>query len=394
MLHKWTKPILIDNTEIDLIAQVNELEDNQLFHDLIIETRHTFSRFQPNKDKENIIDIHKIEWECRVRNFFRRFSTYYDIYLRHRINSDLLFNKYIEAFQRTKINELYLAPLEYINFAENNMDFGQFHIKKFTINDLNEIFQNRINKIFYPNAFIDAEQIEEYWFLCVTKSVSAPFIKPGEIHLDCAEGMNICHVDIEYANYPEEILPFLKSLSLFNWGSDWLKESFKNNKKEIKDIEVGWLRFHIPFVYIINDNLLDHPNHAPNLSLLSKEPYFDESIQDVYWRSPSYIDFDKDKTNKFKEFVTHISNLLLSIKSDKYNWQFYDVSLNFFIKAFFSNGIEQLLWHIISIEALLGQDESSTKNITNRIGRLLGKQEAKYFREKLYKFRSDLVHGK
>lgn len=392
LIHQWTITILIDNTKIDLLPQVNELETNQFFHNLIIETRHTFSGFQPKKDRGNLIDIYKGEWENRVSNFFRRSNTYYDIYLRNNIDIDTLFNSYVDAFQRKEINEIYLAPLEYVNFAKDFMDFGQFQIKKFTINDLNDIFQNRINKIFYSSAFIDSEQIEEYWFLCAAKSIPAP--KIGVIHLEQAEGMDICHVDIEYANYPEEILPFLKSLSLFDWGSDWLKESFKHNKREIKDIEVGWLRFHIPFVYIINDNLLDSPNPAPNLSLLPKEQYFDESTQEVYFQRPSYIDLDNDKTIKFQEFVANIHRLILGIKTEENNWQFLNIAINLFIKAFFSNGIEQLLWHITSIEALLGQNESSTKNIANRIGYLLGNKEAKYFREKLYKFRSDLVHGK
>lgn len=398
LIHQWTNPISIDNTEIDLKSQVNELETNQLFHNLIIETRYTFSGFQHKKDRGNIIDIYKGEWKNRVRNFFRRSNIYYDICLRNNIDIDVLFNTYIDAFQRTEINEFYLAPLEYVNFAKDSMEFGQFQIKKFTINDLNDILQNRINKIFYPSAFIDAEQIEEYWFLCASKSIPAP--KIGVIYLEQAEGMDICHVDIEYANYPEEIMPFLKSLSLFDWGADWLKESLKT--KEIKDIEVGWFRFHIPFIYTINDDLLDSPNHAPNLSLLPKEDYFDESIQDVCLRRPSFIYLDNEKTNKFKEFIAHINNLLLSIRTEQNNWQFFDIAINFFIKAFFSNGIDQLLWHITSIESLLGQVDKSTDNIANRMALILGRNDKEKIiiknkfkgKKGLYDFRCRLVHGK
>lgn len=393
LLFECTNTKAIDNTDIEIKLLFDQLETNQLFKNLITETRHSFSEYNVEKDKSaNVIDIYMGEWSRKVKNFFRRSNIYFDIYTRGEIDIESAFNKYNYAFNRKEINESYFAPLEYINFADESIEFDQFQIKIFTVNELNNILQNRINKIFYPSAFIDVEQIKDYWFLCVKKSIPAP--KMGVIHLEQAEGMNVCHVDIEYANYPEAILPFIKSLSLFDWGSDWLKESFKNNNKEIKDIELGWLRFHIPFVYIINDNLLDFPDKAPDLSLLSKDQYFDESLNDVLWRTPSYIDFNKEETNNFKQFVTNVNNLLTNLKTEQYNWKFHVLALDFFIKAFFSNGIEQLLWHIISIEALLGQEESSTKNITNRIGSLLGKQEAKYFREKLYKFRSDLVHGK
>jgi hypothetical protein len=395
LMHKNT--ISSDNTEINLILQIKELETNPLFHDLVTETRHTFSGFLPKEGRGDLInDIYKGEWEYRIKNFFRRSNIYYDVYLKNNIDIDLVFDKYIEAFQRTEINEYYLAPLDYVSFAENCMDFGQFKIKKFTIKELNEIFQNRINKIFYTNAFIDAEQIEEYWFLCFSKSIPAPEI--GLIHLEDAEGMDVCHVDIEYANYPAEILPFLKSLSLFDWGSDWLKEY----KRQIKDIEVGWLRFNIPLVFIINDNLLDSPNHAPNLSLLKKVQYYDEDGEDICFSRLLYIDLDNAKTRKFKEFIDNTHRLLLSVKTEENNWQFFDIAINSFLKAFFSNGIEQILWYMISIEALLGQVEKSTENIANRMSRILGRtnEEKKTIKKKfkgekgLYDFRCKLVHGK
>jgi hypothetical protein len=396
--YKYTNTILRDNSEKDLITLINGVETDKLFHNLINETRYTFSGFQPNEDGGNLLDFNKIEWLNRVRNFFRRSNIYHNIYLRNKIDVGLAFKIYIDAFQRTEINESYFAPLEYIDFAKNYIDFGQFQIRKFGIKELDELFQNRLNKIFYPSAFIDAEQIEEYWFICASKSIPAP--KIGVIHFEQAEWMDICHVDIEYANYPEEIMPFLKSLSLFDWGADWLKESLKT--KEIKDIEVGWFRFHIPFIYTINDDLLDSPNHAPNLSLLPKEEYFDESIQDVCLRRPSFIYLDNEKTNKFKEFIAHINNLLLSIRTEENNWQFFDIAINFFIKAFFSNGIEQLLWHITSIESLLGQVDKSTDNIANRMALILGRNNKEKIiiknkfkgKKGLYDFRCRLVHGK
>src|SRR5207249_2672993 len=72
----------------------------------------------------------------------------------------------------------------------------------------------------------------------------------------------------------------------------------------------------------------------------------------------------------------------------------------FLVKANFSEGLEQLLWHITAIEAMLGKKISSglTNLLRSRISLILGntKRERKDIAtmfSRLYDFRSQLIHG-
>jgi len=152
---------LRNNKEMDLVSLINGLETDTSFHNLIKETRCSFSEFEPNQDMINHLDINRTEWGNRVKNFFRRSNIYYDIYIRNNIDIVLEFKRYVDAFQRNEINETYLLPLEYISFAEDDMDFSQFQIRKYNSKGLNDMFQSNTNKIFYHNAFIDVNEIEE-----------------------------------------------------------------------------------------------------------------------------------------------------------------------------------------------------------------------------------------
>ncbi len=85
-------------------------------------------------------------------------------------------------------------------------------------------------------------------------------------------------------------------------------------------------------------------------------------------------------------------------------WNFFKIALDYLLKAFltdpYQSSAEQLLWHAVAIEALLGKtnDKELTDSLAKRLGRLLGhntceKERIKHNFKELYKIRSDLVHG-
>ena len=78
-----------------------------------------------------------------------------------------------------------------------------------------------------------------------------------------------------------------------------------------------------------------------------------------------------------------------------------EIAQNYLIKAFFSaaDNLEQLLWHITTIEALLGENGNGlSERLRRRIALIFGKTEAERKKikkdfKKLYDIRSNLVHG-
>jgi hypothetical protein len=126
------------------------------------------------------------------------------------------------------------------------------------------------------------------------------------------------------------------------------------------------------------------------------DPYTEEQISET----PSVaIRFDEENTNHFEEFVQQTGACLTHLTDKHSQWDFLDVALNFLGKAFFTEGIEQLLWHITTLEAIVGEDKPGlTNKLRRRVSSILGKtqNERKEIRkqlDELYKFRSNLVHG-
>jgi hypothetical protein len=151
----------------------------------------------------------------------------------------------------------------------------------------------------------------------------------------------------------------------------------------------------------VSDSPIERPRFSPDLSKLSwdisHDPETGEEIGHYPWIGWRECE---DATDDFVQFVTHVDKLLAEKHIKKENWRFADTALNFLEKAFLSENEEQLLWHITTIEAILGEkiDSGLTEMLAGRVSRILGRttEEAKRIRKNfktLYALRSDLVHG-
>lgn len=369
------------NEAMELQTLVDELEKEDEFHQLVAETRSSFSGDYHSKNQ--------LAWQQAVKIFFRRSGYYSDIFEKQTLSVDT-------AFQRREIQVTYLAPMEFVYFAEPLIDFGTFQIRQFSAVELRAIFQNRVNEVFYPWAHIDVERLQGYWFVYLAELAPAP--KLGWIYLPF-DLSRPDRISIEYTRYPKAIESTLQHLALFEWQADWWKE-YDKYKQQKDDLEKGWFGFRIPFVLRVGDNLLDSSIVAPDLSRLEKEvvpdPQTGEEIGDV---PAAYIRLSKSETDSFKAFIQRTGNLLKSLRAGENEWQFLKIALGYFIKAFLSEGLEQLLWHITVLEALLGEKgKGVTERLARRIASILGKSddERKAIRKKfeeLYGFRCNLVHG-
>ena len=115
---------------------------------------------------------------------------------------------------------------------------------------------------------------------------------------------------------------------------------------------------------------------------------------------------DAQDTREFEEFVRTTLVQRAQIAETK-GCAWWELSLSFLLKAWNSNGLDQLLWEVVSIEALLGENPEIIKKIKRRIEVLLGPQiplpgtvgkhkdlaSTKRLFDELYDLRSKLVHG-
>jgi hypothetical protein len=200
-------------------------------------------------------------------------------------------------------------------------------------------------------------------------------------------------VGLKCTEYPEALESILKSLTLFKW----------------EQTPLGWaaassgFTFDIPLIFQVSESLLAPPMSIPHIRPL--ETFLTSSVEDPNEpvERPAYrFALKSRETAKFKRVITDVKNTLDNLKIEEIDeWRFFDIAQSFLLKAFFSEGLEQLLWHITVIEALLGEKgEGITDRLANRIVTILGGTERerqkirKIFKEDLYEFRSALVHGR
>lgn len=358
---------LIDN----IIQRFEEFERGEKFSCLVDETMKIDSPYL----KSQIFPHHKSFWESSIKNFFRRSSCYIDIQNNQTINTEELFQKYIRAFSNEGCEIYYLALVELVDFYKNEIDCGSFKICRFNEIELNSLFSTSVAKYFYKNALIDTNQFRNYWFICVSH-----YEKHEEFSWDVDNKIKFHH-----SMFPERVELALKKLSLFEWYSD---------------VYESWHAPQISYIFKVNNNLLQAPSPVNfDYKSLMVKPSFDNDLNDVIEIPITIINFSKVEVENLEKFLVAIEHIFDKIGKTISNINFIENSLGYFIKAFLSQDFEQLLWHISTVEGLLGdKNPGLTSTLARRAALIFAKEHterkdinSKF--KKIYNFRSNLVHG-
>lgn len=329
-------------------------------------------------------------WEHALTNVLRRSGYYLDQAGYGENLPDSLLSKIMSHFDRREKVITYLAPMEYVRLEINEIPCDTFSIKKFTEAELDRLFEISLCEVFYPWAVVDTATLSDYWFIVMTDK--QPINPLGRIDANLGK---VGKVRARYSPFPK-IERAIHALALASWQPDWTRHDDTKGPADWK----GWLGFRVPFLLRYSDHLLDSPSVAPNLSTLDREPYFnpltgeEEGEKPVHW-----ISFSAEESEQFVNTVQNLDHLLVAIKPAMEAWNFVGRALGFLVKGFYSDGLEQLLWHMTVLEALFGEDRPGiSKRLRRRIGTVLASTEAERreigsrFAE-LYEFRSRLVHG-
>jgi hypothetical protein len=376
---------------IDLKRLVNELEANAEFQTLIKITALNFSK-EPYEDTS----FGHLLWNQNVKAFFRRSGFYLLAYHGEIQDTDNAFGRYVEAFQQEKVLIRYLVPLEFVDFGDSPIDFGNFRIVQFSRNDLEALLQTKINKMFYPYAYADLSELSSLWFLEVIETVDA--WEPGS---GGPVGLLGPEVGLSFTDFPSQVEYALKLLALYDWGTYQAPfPAGEHGRQLIAGHDTGWDRFHIPFIISINESQLWSPTALPDLSVVATQPDVGADGEEIGERTviSMYVE-----TDQFKQEMQRVATIMADIERMRSTqWAFLDVALGYLVKAFFASGLDQLLWHMVVVESLLGDKGDSAEGLTKRLQRRAAfvvaqnKQEIsdkKKLVRDLYTLRSDMVHG-
>lgn len=381
---------------------VKDIEESSEFHALVQATSAEFGHTGNYRNES--------AWQRAVGNVLRRSGYYINILEKklhdvHDVSAE--FEKYIHAFRSSERKISYLALLEYVSFEQgyysrqDDIDCGHFQIKRFSRDELDAVLGNSINEIFYPWAVVDLDQITDYWFIFVQQTITVTEIVPPanlgikgsrlKLPARCPLYSRIERTYIPRP-FPELLEPVIKLLALFDWPTSY-------GWGGVGESAEGWNRFNIPLVLTVTDSLYKAPNRTPPFERLWKEMEFDQTGNEIGEYPVILISLNEQETESLITFVKRTHEILQKLDFEKYEWHFFEIALDMFVKAFFADGLEQLLWHITAIEALLGERGRGLKEkLARRTASILGRtdRERNGFYErfrKLYVFRSDLVHG-
>lgn len=429
---------VVVNEFLNLKDLVEETEEQPAFVKLVDTTKAVFQGKQSVLLKGimfNILDtfqsgfFHEFLWIIAIRNFFRCSGCYNKIYYCQSFDPDDLFEDYCKAFENYSDKLTYLLPLPNVQFEGCTfMDFSDFKLKKFNKDQLANIFQINVNKAFYPWAVTNIESIVDKWFICASESVTFDEIEKSYSHKVYSK-----RVPLRYTQLPPKIESSLKILSLCNWvhgGIDFegkypqdievekellsilienktertkLLRNLKKKHEHVKGLGLydKFYPFKISNVLIVHNHPLLYPlRHLRTVDDEIDDPIITEALI-VDDARADYLfshNLNTEQRELFFKFVSDARVLINNIRSVGDKWNFIDTALNCFIKAFHADGMEQLLWHIIVLEALVGGRKEIQDTLKRRISVILRetKAERKDLRKKiedLYNYRSTVVHG-
>ncbi len=368
---------VLPNKSRHLCDLVEQLEEGPEFRALLKETISAFRRKDWHSSRS------ELSWKGLICNFFCRTGFYNDTFFRGSDTSRDLVKRYEKAFQRRHVQATYLAPMEFVQFPKPELRFPGFEIRKFDRDELDAIAGNEVNRVFYPQAVVDTDILQEYWFVVVKTPEE---LRRWGILTISREDMG--WVSAKYTRFPPAIERVLARLVLCDW-IEVRKPQYENPH------DVPRFGFNIPFVVRVDDNDLQRPQSMPDSSTLKS--YLGEE----YKAHRTIFDLNESGTVAFEECVKRAEECLghLRLETDDTH-SFLKVAIDNLIKAFFTEELEQLLWHITALEALLGErGPGLTASLARRSATILGGTEnaRKEWKNKfndLYDLRSALVHGR
>jgi hypothetical protein len=153
-----------------------------------------------------------------------------------------------------------------------------------------------------------------------------------------------------------------------------------------------WQPFRMPWVYQLSDDPLIDPPRVPDPSSLSWEWKIDQGTQEEY-EVPlqNTIDPKLDlHLDQLKALWHRTQSVLASARTGK--GCFNPLVEHYFIRAFEDEDLDQLLWHIATVDAAIGDGDK--KRLVKRVKRLVANADSAVTFSDLYDIRSEYVHGR
>lgn len=305
------------------------------------------------------------------------------------------FNLIEAAFTQKTVRRRYLCPLD---LADNipSLSFGNAKVKRFTPAELDNLFDKPRMSRYYPDIRLDSDKFSQFYWLVVEEVVplhqevgdrAVPSF-PVMMNADLGE------IDPHKGKFPVAVEQALFFLLLAPWD-EWSMMP-----------EVDWRGFRIPWVYQLDEDLFVAPSVPRGADSLSWEPRF--QVDD--WGDLN--EFEHPVELRLSDEATES----LARLGDK-EWMELQVAqgtelfetpvVHFLVRGFLSDGIDEFMAHLTTVEAAFGlpSDHQSheraryprlgaTKRVARRLAAAVNEAGAAAIYEDLFNIRSAFIHGR
>jgi len=300
------------------------------------------------------------------------------------------------AVQAKRARRWHLAPLDLADDLPS-LQFGPAALRRFSVDELRVLVDARRLARFFPSTSFEAGRFSEFQWLVVEEEVSLE--RPPE-----ARAVPVLFADLQQdfgriephkGRFPAIVEDTLFFLLLAPW-EEWSQMP-----------EVDWRGFRVPWVYTTDEDLFVRPLAVPSPDSLSWEPQaLTDSWGDVVEvERPVVLPLEDEAAAAVPAWNGPYYERVTRARASPL---FETPVVHFFVRAYLSDGVDEVLGHLTAIEAALGlqadydrrlrlrsdKGPGATKRVAARIAALLNARGFADQYEQLFTVRSAFLHGR
>ncbi len=300
------------------------------------------------------------------------------------------------AVRARRARRWHLAPLDLADDLPD-LQFGPASLRRFSADELRVLVDApRLARVF-PGASLKAERFSEFQWLVVEED--AALERPPEARavpvLFTDMRQDFGRIEPHKERFPLAVEHALFFLLLAPW-EDWSRM-----------LEVDWRGFRVPWVYTSDEDLFVRPQAMPSPESLSWEP---QALTDAWGavvevERPVVLPLEDEAAATLPEWNRSYCERVTQARASPL---FETPVAHFFVRAYLSDGVDEVLGHLTAIEAALGlqadydrrlrlksdKGPGATRRVAARIAALLGARGFAEQYEQLFKVRSAFLHGR
>lgn len=304
----------------------------------------------------------------------------------------------VDEFERTTTRRRYLCPLDLADELPS-FQFGNARMGRFAPAELEALFDASRLERCYTGIRLDAQRLSQFHWMVVEEDVSVRDESGNRQFswLDFPIGKDLGEIAPHSGRFPEAVERALFFLLLAPW-EDWAEMA-----------EVDWRGFRLPWVYTLDNDLCAFPPPPPPPERLSWEPYSYQVDHNEWEESERPIWLRTWATAEDVRKALDISWALMQAARTQVSELFSTPVEHFMVRAFLSDGIDEVMAHLIMIEAAFGAEadhkrklrlagdnhnESATRRVAARLSAAIVEPGAAKEYLDLYDMRCTYVHGR